>query len=242
MIYLGSKNRIAKIILPLMLEKAKEKNITTWVETCVGGANLIDKVPLNFKRVGIDLNPHTIAALIGVRDLLEELPKDVSEDYYKSLRGRKPDPITSLIRFGASFGGKFEAGYARSNPSKGTPRNHWREAVRNAEKQSPHIQDVEFINGSYSDFSEFKNCLIYCDPPYEGTTGYSNLDFDYLHFWEWCRNMSEYNLVFVSEYKAPGDFLPIWEGPLKTNFSSTRSSATHTATEKLFVYALSEML
>ena len=49
--YMGSKRRIAKHILPIMLKKAEEINITTWVEPFVGGANMIDKVPSDFKEV-----------------------------------------------------------------------------------------------------------------------------------------------------------------------------------------------
>ena len=39
--YLGSKNRIAKEILPIMLKYRGER---VWVEPFVGGANMIDKV------------------------------------------------------------------------------------------------------------------------------------------------------------------------------------------------------
>ena len=56
--YMGSKNRIAKFILPIMLKEANEKGISTWVEPFVGGANMIDKVPNNFQRIGIDYNAH----------------------------------------------------------------------------------------------------------------------------------------------------------------------------------------
>ena len=38
--YMGSKNRIAKYILPIMLESRAEG--MTWVEPFVGGANMID--------------------------------------------------------------------------------------------------------------------------------------------------------------------------------------------------------
>ena len=49
--YLGSKNRIAKHILPIM-EQYRENR--TWVEPFVCGANMIDKV--NGNRIGSDLN------------------------------------------------------------------------------------------------------------------------------------------------------------------------------------------
>lgn len=237
MIYMGSKNRIANFILPIMLKEADEKGITTWIEPFVGGANIIDKVPNDFKRIGIDNNEHTIKALIAIRDLVNDLPDEVTVEYYNSLKGTKPDPITSLIRFGASFGGKFESGYARSFTDKGILRNHWGEAKRNAQKQSIKLQGVKFTVGSYEECSNFENCLIYCDPPYKGTTSYGIEVFDYDKFWNWCRKMNEKNLIFISEYEAPNDFISIWEGVLKTNFASQRKKATHNAVEKLFKFS-----
>lgn len=230
--YMGSKRRTAKHILPIVLEKAKENNITTWVEPFVGGANMIDKVPSNFKRIGIDYNPHTIEALIAIRDLVNKLPNEVTEDEYKQLKGSKPEPIKSWLRFVASFGGKFDNGYAREKGSDESTFCGY--GKRNAQKQSPNLQGVKFINRSYDEYSEFENCLIYCDPPYEGTTSYKTGSFDHLKFWDWCRKMSEKNLVFVSEYKAPDDFECVWQGEVKTNFASKRDEATHNAVEKLF--------
>lgn len=234
---MGSKNRIAKFILPIMIKAANEKGITNWTEPFVGGANMIDKVPHSFLRLGVDANPHTIMALIAIRDMIDELPDEVTEEYYKSLKGTEATPITSLIRFGCSFGGKFENGYARGKSNKGVSRQYWSETVRNAQKQSPNLQNVDLICGNYDEVIENDvNCLIYCDPPYAGTTSYKTNTFDHDKFWDWCRKMSENNLVFISEYNAPDDFECIWSGEVKTNFASQRKEATHNAVEKLFKY------
>ena len=174
--------------------------------------------------------------MIAIRDLVDKLPSDVSEEYYKSLKGAEPNPITSLIRFGASFGGKFEDGFARGKTNKGESRNYWQETVRNSQKQNPNLQGVKLIHGSYDEYSDFENCLIYCDPPYKGTTSYKTGAFDHDKFWQWCRDMSKKNVVFVSEYEAPDDFICVWQGEIKTNFASQRNGATHNAVEKLFKY------
>lgn len=231
--YMGSKNRIAKHLLPIMLTECEKHGITKWVEPFVGGANMIDKVPDSFERVGYDLNDHAIHALIGIRDEAETLPDEISEAYYNSIKGHSPNKFTSLIRFGASFGGKFENGYARGKAADNTPRNYWAETKRNAIKQSPKIQNVQFICDSYENL-DFENCLIYCDPPYQGTTGYKTGAFNHEHFFEWCREQAKNNIVFVSEYNAPDDFIEVWQGEIKTNFASTRRKATHNAVEKLF--------
>jgi DNA adenine methylase len=235
--YMGSKNRIAKFILPIMVAEAEKQGIDTWVEPFVGGANIIDKVPNSFKRIGYDLNPHTIAALVAIRDMVDQLPESVSEQDYKSYKGKDADPITSWVRFGCSFGGKFENGYARSLASNGLPRNHTGEARSNAQKQSQKLQGVELVNQSYDTIIFQELSLIYCDPPYQGTTGYKTGAFDHSKFFDWCRQKKkEGHTVFVSEYQAPDDFELIWQGEVKTTFASQRKSATHNAVEKLFKY------
>lgn len=236
MIYMGSKNRIAKFLIPIMLEECEAKGITDWYELFVGGGNMIDKVPSTFNRVGVDYNPHTIAALIAIRDHVEFdlLPDSFTEEEYKNIKGSEPNPIKSWLRFVCSFGSKFDVGYARRQNSDCT--TYVGQARRNAQKQSPNLQGIEFINASYSDFSYLENCLIYCDPPYEGTTSYKTKSFDHPAFWEWCRRMSSKNSVFISEYSAPHDFHPVWEYEVKTHFSNNNKKNTLIATEKLFKY------
>ena len=231
--YMGSKNRIAKHLLPIMLVEAEKHGITKWVEPFVGGANMIDKVPDSFERIGYDLNDHVIHALIDIRDNADLLPNSIGENHYKELKGLPPYTISSLVRFGASFGGKFENGFARGKAADGSPRNYWAETKRNAIRQSPKIQNIEFICDSYENL-DFEDCLIYCDPPYQGATGYKTGDFDHDKFFEWCRKQAKNNIVFVSEYNTPNDFTEVWRGEIKTNFASSRKKATHNAVERLF--------
>lgn len=229
--YMGSKNRIAKHILPIMLKEMEDKGYTTWVEPFVGGGNMIDKVPDKYNRFGADLNEHTIAAMLGIRDFIDHFPTFVSKEEYEAIKGSSPHPINSWVRFHCSFGGKFDNGYASN--SRGV--NYAMEGRNNLIKQSKNIQSVEFVCCSYEDLSNATNSLIYCDPPYQGTTGYKTGAFDHEKFFAWCREMKyKGNSVFVSEYDAPVDFELVWQGEIKTNFSSTRKTATHNAVEKLF--------
>ena len=227
--YMGSKNRIAKHLLPIMLVEAEKHGITTWVEPFVGGANMIDKVPSSYERIGYDLNDHVIHSLIDIRDNSKFLPDNVSEHEYKSYKGLQAESITSWVRIACAYGGKFGNVMAR-----GGDRNYAQEAKNNALKQSPKIQNVKFICDSYENLS-FKNTLIYCDPPYANTSGYKTGAFDHDKFFDWCREQAKRNIVFVSEYNAPNDFIEIWRGEVKTNFASNRKSATHNAVERLFL-------
>ena len=230
--YMGSKRRVAKHILPIMLAECQERNLNTWVEPFVGGANLLDKVPPSFVRIGFDANPHTIAALQTIRDAPQSLPDTLSEDEYRAIKGTEPHPTQSWARFVCSFGARFDEGYARS---PGIDRNFAAESKRSAVKQSNALQGVVFTYDTYENINLEVASLVYCDPPYKGTKPYrAGLvpKFDHDKFFEWCVRMKNYgHSVFVSEYEAP--FTQVWEGEVKTNFSSTRNGGFK-ATEKLF--------
>ena len=106
-------------------------------------------------------------------------------------------------------------------------------AKESAMKQSPLLRDVEFIHSSYQDLEIPSNSIIYCDPPYQGTTGYKD-GFNHEEFWDWCRMKSkEGHEVYVSEYNAPDDFECIWSKELSNTISKQSSTKP---CEKLFIY------
>jgi DNA adenine methylase len=229
---MGSKNRIAKHILPIMLAEAEKHGVTTWVEPFVGGANMIDKVPSSYKRIGIDLNAHVIQALIDIRDKPEQLPEKFTFEERNFWKQQEATELMSWACIVTSFGADLLGGYARESGSDDTTFCGY--GKRNALKQSPKLQDVLLFNAQY-DYFEFENSLIYCDPPYQKTSGYKTGAFNHEEFFQWCRDMkAKGNIVFVSEYNAPDDFEVVWQGEIKTNFSSQRKEATHKAVEKLF--------
>lgn len=225
--YMGSKNRIANEILPIML---KDRGNRTWVEPFVGGGNMIDKVDGN--RIGADVNPYVIQALISIRDHIDELPKnnkEFTEEDYKLLRKSDDYKHKGYAGFAFSYGGKWLGGWRRDKIGK---RDYVNETYRNAIIQSPKLQGIEFNNISYLDLIIPKNSIIYNDPPYQGTTKYKN-DFDYDIFWNWCRlKHNEGHIVYVSEYQAPSDFECVW---LKEIVSSlTKDTGSKKGIEKLF--------
>ena len=94
-------------------------------------------------------------------------------------------------------------------------------------------QSLECLEMDYRDVQLPDGCVVYCDPPYAGTDGYGlhKSAFDQEAFWNWARKCER--LLFISEYSAPVDFVPIVEVPHRSRLSATTNNSV---TERLFVH------
>ena len=224
---MGSKTRIAKYILPIMLKERKEGQV--WVEPFVGGGNMIDKV--TGPRIGTDFNVNAITALSIIQNFAKFLPKNntefTEEDYNHCKKGGEHN-FKAFAGFAYSFASKWLGGWARDKDNN----DYVARAFRSAQKQSLLLKGVILAHRSYEELELPKNSLIYCDPPYQGTTGYKTGDFDHTKFWQWCRDKKkEGHTIFISEYNAPSDFICVWEKEVNVGVEITN---TKRKVEKLF--------
>jgi DNA adenine methylase len=232
---MGSKNRIAKDILPIIL---KDREDSQWyVEPFCGGLGTLDKV--GGYRIGSDNNRYLIAMWKGLQENRER-PKEISKELYSKARiefrnninNEFDDFMIGWIGFMGSFKGRFfDGGYS----GKTERRNYIDEQIRNTEKQIPLIDGIQFQYGEYDTIQIPPNSIIYCDIPYKNTKQYStSKDFDHDKFWEWCREMSRNgHKVFISEYEAPEDFICLWS---KTITNAMNTTKTYNPVERLFTY------
>lgn len=240
--YVGSKNRLSKELVPIIQSYINDTT-ECYIEPFVGGANMIDKIDF-CNKMGLDIHEELIELLKYVSNLNNKLPVEISEEEYISVRENKenyPKWYVGLVGFGATFGAKYFGGYARGfKADKITPRNLSNEAIRNIEKQRNNLHGVKFINSCFTEINKekYKNCVIYCDPPYRNTTKYDTQTFPYDEFYDWCREMSKYNTVLISEYNMPSDFECIWEKKYKTSLGSgVNVGSNKDRVEKLFTYS-----
>ena len=231
---MGGKTRIAKEILPLILADRREGQY--FVEPFCGGCNVTDKVSGN--RIANDYNEYLIAMFVGLLSG-EKYPEQIGPELYNDVKScfragsDKYDPgFMGWVGFMASYRGKFFGGYTGAYwRSDGRHIDSISEAVRGIAKQIPNLQGVEFRTGDYRNLRIPDESIIYCDPPYMGTTGYSD-GISHDEFWQWCRErVYDGHKVYVSEYQAPDDFIKIWEKSVQNCLSVNKK-----ATEKLFIY------
>lgn len=228
---MGSKNRIAKEILPIMESYRKLNQI--WVEPFVGGANLIDKC--NGKCIASDSNRYLISLYKQVM-LGWMPPKNITETEYNDIKKNKenyPEELVAYVGFALSYGGKWFGGWCRDSKNV---RNYVEESYNNAYKQFSELKqkNIVFNYGSYDEIEIPNNSLIYCDPPYNGTTAYKN-KFDSEYFYKWCVDMANIgHTVFVSEYQVlHPKFTKIWEK--KVSSSLTKDTGSKVGIECLYI-------
>ena len=238
--YVGSKNRLAKELVPIIQSYIKE-DTEGYLEPFVGGANMIDKIKCENK-FGCDIHEELIELLKYVQNLDNVLPQNITEDEYYKVKSNKENYekwYVGLVGFCATFGAKYFGGYARGFKADSiTPRDIPSESIRNIEKQRKNLQGIKFNCCSYEKINQnLKKYVIYCDIPYKGTLKYTT-DFDYEKFYEWCKKMSKNNTVLISEYYMPDDFECIWEKKTDVRIDSNKKSgdAKRERIERLFIY------
>jgi DNA adenine methylase len=241
MIYMGGKSRFTKDLLPVILKDRKPNQ--TYAEPFCGGLGTLSEV--HGKRIAGDINKYLIAMWKGVqsgrrrRAKITKTMYDAAKKAYDTGNNKKVDDFTiGWVGFMASYRGVMFGGFVGDSGSKRYERDYMREHVVSIREQSKGLKGVKFNHCNYWELKIPKNSIIYCDPPYEGTSGYNKKEDEFNHekFWEWCRKMSlKGHQVFVSEYKAPHDFICVWKMPVKSNLSHTLSEAENRV-EKLFAY------
>lgn len=234
---MGSKSRIAKYILPIIL---KNRTNQLYIEPFAGGMNTICQVSGSV--IASDSNFYLIEMWKKV--MSGWIPKLYSKDEYLDIRANagKYDPaIVGWVGFNCSYSGKWFGGFAGETKTKDGIRNYQDEAIRNVIAQSKKMGNVKFIYSDYNKIHEVidipRNSIVYCDPPYADTTKYFS-GFDSANFWQWAREMCYLgHEVYVSEYKAPDDFKCIWQTDVKSSLSANgKIGGSKNSTERLFIF------
>ena len=235
--YVGSKNRLSKELCPIIQSYINE-NTRGYLEPFVGGANIIDKIDCK-KKIGLDIHEELIELLNALQNGWIP-PKEVSEQEYRDIMKNKndyPKYLVGYVGFQLSYGAKWFGGYRRDSTGK---RNYAIEAYNNVVKQIDKLSGITFRCMNFLDIpkDKVKNYLIYCDPPYRGTTEYKTTKFPYDEFYQWCRDMSKDNTVLISEYWMPEDFTCIWSKEHKTMLNSNKQAGDmgKIRIERLYTY------
>lgn len=223
--YLGGKTRNAKEIAAIVAPR------TLWWEPFCGGLSMSVALSEYGRGLSSDFHPALIALYQAILSGWAP-PDSISEEEYKAARSLPDsDPLKAFAGFGCSFGAKYFGGYARSNG-----RNFAAGAKRTLLRDLAVLRDrgVDLHHASFFDMAPVSSVTLYCDPPYEGTQGYSTGGFDHIRFWSLCQAwVRAGSVVYVSEYNCPVAHTLLWSK--KHSLSVAGGCQQEARTEKLFL-------
>lgn len=231
--YFGGKARLAPRIVPVLQSYVAECPAGYWEPFC-GGLNTFHKVQHDYKVASDACEP-----LIRLYQHIQQyggdsLPDHVSEAAYRSAKAGYCEPWEqAFIGFGCSFAGKWFGGYARG----GEFRSYARNAKSSLKKKFETLHSASFFASTYATDITGADYpwLIYCDPPYSGTTGYSAVDrWESAPFWEWTQCRARRHVVLVSEYRCPVPHRLIAEWPHRTDIRTPKTKNQTDRVERLF--------
>lgn len=227
--YMGGKSRISKQIAEV-LNSAISKD-APFVSLFCGSCAIESKVQADVKILN-DKHPYLIAMWQALQN--GWMPPDVvtKEEYYRVKSNMDENPaLTGFIGFGCSFGGKWWGGYAKDKRGD----DYCGQAKRGLLKDLVGIQSATFTCLDYRDVEIPDGAVVYCDPPYVNTTGYTVGQFNTNEFWDYMRQLSKRCDVYISEESAPDDFECIWSKE-KVRTLEKSDNAGRVKVEKLFKY------
>ena len=203
--YNGGKQRIARKLAAIIQQTSPK---VYWEPFC-GMASVALHIQAPIKYVS-DADAAVIAVLQAAIEGFQ-FPSTFSEEEYQAARHLPAsNPLHGFAKYGCSFAGKPWGGYARSSG-----RNYAANASSSLRRYCGRY-DLTCLLGDYRTLSlEHPPDVIYCDPPYLGTTSVgASSKFDTEAFWSWAELRLTTAEVFVSEYQAPKGWQELFAEPI----------------------------
>lgn len=232
MAYVGGKSKAYQHITNILNHECFDN--FDYLEPFIGYGHILRRVVNKKSYTASDNNPLLLTLLKYIQETNKKYPNISEKEYYelKTDNSKKNIIKKAFAAFCYSYNGKEFGGYTNIVGDRNYPKE--RKKYYDLLRDNETFLDTKLKLKNYLSYNP-KNKLIYCDPPYSKTTGYaSSVDFDHDEFWNTMRKWSKNNYVFISEYKAPKDFIVL---SLKRKHSSLAGKGSSSIRiEKLFVH------
>lgn len=241
--YMGNKSRLLEKIHNL-IHQLDLPNTDTFVDLFCGGGSVGYSMANCFHNIIMnDLD----TGLMSLHKTLKEHPERIglfaqiepSKEEFNVAKTGNSDYDT-YIRYLYSFSTNGKA-YLWGEERLNTPKEELNRQRSEPKERLRHLEDVilmytrynpniTFTNLSYEQVEIPSNAIVYCDPPYKGTAEYLVDGFDSDKFYEWCRSCP--NIVLISEYDMPDDFILLEEWDLASQGGGNKN--TKIARERIY--------
>jgi DNA adenine methylase len=226
--YLGGKARIAKKLSATINKIISDTGAAHYYEPFVGSGWILYEILCEHRNAS-DAHPDLILLWRALQEGWTP-PSVVSRQEYAALVSEVSSALRGFVGFGCSFGGKWFGGYAEEQG-----RNYASNAKNSLMNKLPGMRYVSFRHCSFAEVSPIPGSVVYCDPPYFGTTGYKGTSFDRGLFAAWLADVRKTCTVLISEYSIDDLGLPyetVLSLPTKTDMHT--KSGQQARVERLF--------
>lgn len=230
MAYLGGKAKGAEHILEIL--NSPIFSGMDYIEPFIGYAHILRRVRDKKSYTASDNNELLIVLLKHIQETKNKHPTITKAEYQKYKKNPNLNKLkAAYAAFTYSYNGKYFGGYTEKYDGRNYPQE--RKKYYDQLHDNETFQKTKLRFADYTDYEDVSNKIIYCDPPYASTTEYHE-KFDSDKFWEFVRKTSKKNYIFVSEYKAPKDFVCISKKSKRSSVSGR--GATRKTQEKVFAH------
>jgi hypothetical protein len=168
--YLGGKSRLGGHIVRAILADLGVARLGVVADLCSGAGGVTHRLADVSERViAVEAHPGLVALHRAVQGGWVP-PEHVSDAEHAALRHADPaQPLTAFVGFACSFGGLWFANYAKQDPRPGRRSYASRGSTLLRERVRANVEHI----CADALACEVDAQVVYCDPPYEGTTGYA---------------------------------------------------------------------
>jgi DNA adenine methylase len=229
--YLGGKKRLGKRLIQVLAPEIERRGGVVFEPFC-GGLGM-SRYFAPYQGALADVHPALMALYTAVREGWTP-PAFVSREEYRAARALPDsDPLKAFAGFACSFGAKYFGGYSMEHFTR-RGEDPIGATARDLLDVVPKLQRFELRCASFLDAPPSPDYgVVYCDPPYEGTTQYSGAArLDRERFWAHCQQWARVSSVFVSEYQCPVPHKVVFEHAHLTTVGPARRNEARV--ERLF--------
>lgn len=207
--YQGGKTRIAKRLAAEMLSHSENRK--RYVEPFVGGGSVATAMVPNFESALLSDSSLDLVLLWRATQDGWIPPTCLSEQEYYELKGSFPSPLRGFAAYACSWGGKKWGGYGRDRQGN---RNFADEGSRAILRKIQCLHNADFECLDFESLNIRATDVVYCDPPYFGTTEYAESNFSKDRFVRTIQKWANLgSTVFVSEATILSPtWNTVWEG------------------------------
>jgi len=239
MLYMGGKQKMAHLIVPILNNIAALEGIKNYYEPFCGGAaiaeNMVDKIENIYCS---DLREELIAFYHYIQDNGTDNLKHVSKQEFDAVKISWFEKDNKYPLWYYFWVGTMCSFRTRAFNSMEQDVDSVTSRKNSITLELKYINKIKYTINSYDNVDIKQNSIIYCDSPYIGTNlvytrRVKENVFNFDKYYTWLKEKAQNNFILISEYRMdPTYFKPIQDFKYSKHFAINNNTLEEDKKEK----------